>query len=96
MAEFLVEAYVSRVATAGGSPPVHDVSQAAEQLTREGEPVRFLHTIFVPDEETCFYLYQAGSVEAVREAAGRAGLKFERVTEAFTDGDREHNNEEQR
>jgi hypothetical protein len=94
MTEFLVEAYMSRVATAGHPARVQDVSQAAEQLTREGMPVRFLRTIFVPAEEICFYLYQASSVEAVREAAGRAGLEFERVTEAFTGGEREHNNEE--
>lgn len=94
MSEFLVEAYASRVATASDPPPVHDVSRAAEELTREGTPVRFLRTIFVPAEETCFYLYEASSVEAVMQAAGRAGLAFERVTEAFIDGDREHNNKE--
>ena len=94
MAEFLVEAYASRVATEGDPPPVHDVSRAAEELTREGTPVRFLRTIFVPAEETCFYLYQASSVKAVVEAAGRAGLKFERVTEAFSDGDPERNDKE--
>jgi pyrrolidone-carboxylate peptidase len=95
MTEFLVEAYRSRAAMANHPPRAGDVSRAAEELTREGTPVRFLRTIFVPAEEICFYLYQANSVEAVREAAGRAGLTFERVTEAFTDGDREQDNEEQ-
>jgi hypothetical protein len=94
MTEFLVEAYLSRIATAGHAPPSQAVSQAAKAVTREGTPVRFLRTIFVPAEEICFYLYEAASVEAVREAAGRAGLEFERVTEAVSDGDRESNSKE--
>jgi hypothetical protein len=55
---------------------------AADELTREGKPVRFLQSIFLPADETCFYLYQATSVDAVREAAARAGLQVERINEA--------------
>jgi hypothetical protein len=43
--------------------------------------VRFLRSIFVPEDETCFYLYEAVSVDAVREAARRATVHVERVTE---------------
>jgi hypothetical protein len=81
MSEFLVEAYVSRAAAAVATAGAEDVSQAAEQLTREGTPVRFLRSILVPADETCFYLYRAQSAEAVREAATRAGLRFDRVSE---------------
>lgn len=40
----------------------------------EGVPVRFLRSIFVPEDETCFCLFQAPSSEEVREAAHRAAL----------------------
>jgi hypothetical protein len=89
MAEFLVECYVSRTdeaAVASGSEGAH---RAVEELTREGAKVRFLRSIFVPEDETCFYLYEAASAETVREAATRAGLAFERITEtlAVTSGE---------
>ena len=83
--EFLVEAYVSRVAEPFG-PGAEDLALVADELTREGTHVRFLRSIFVPEDETCFYLYQANSVEGVREAAARAGLQIERVTEAVSVG----------
>ncbi len=83
MAEFLLEFYVSRtdgVAVARGEERARI---AAEELTREGNPIRFLRSIFIPEDETCFYLYEAASVEAVRELATRAALPFERVAETL-------------
>lgn len=82
MGEFLVELYVAR----DGAAAVEHGSQlsrlASEELTREGTPVRFLRSIFVPEDETCFHLYEAPSADAVREVARRVGLPVERVTEA--------------
>jgi Nickel responsive protein SCO4226-like len=82
--EFLVELYVSRVDRASVEAGAERARRAAESLTAEGTPVRYLRSIFVPEDETCFYLYEAASVEAVREAARRAALRFERVAEAVT------------
>jgi hypothetical protein len=85
MSKFLVEAYVPAAVAHDTHSGVDGVADAAGELSREGTPVRLLHAIFVPEDETGFYLYQARSSEAVREAATRAGLRFERVTEALTD-----------
>jgi hypothetical protein len=57
--------------------------KAAEELTRVGTPVRFLRSIYVPEDETCFHLYQAASPEHVREAARRANLPLENVAVAI-------------
>jgi hypothetical protein len=59
-------------------------------LAGEGTPIRYLRSIFVPDDETCFYLYEAASRDAVREAARRAQLPSDRVFEAISQpkGDR--------
>lgn len=83
VSEFLVEAYLSRTASAA-TPRVEDVSAAADQLSLEGKAVRLLRAIFVPEDETCFYLFRSGSPDAVREAADRAGLQFERITAAMS------------
>jgi hypothetical protein len=80
--EYLVEVYVSRDTTSTSSPEIDEVSLAANELTEEGTPVRFLQSIYVPEDETGFYLFQALSVEAVREASVRAGLRCEHISEA--------------
>jgi hypothetical protein len=82
MAEFLVELYVSREATGSFELDAERVRRAAEELTSEGTPVRCLRSILVPEDETCLFLYEAVSMEAVREASVRAGLAFERISAA--------------
>jgi len=82
VAEFLVELYVSRADAGAIERGAQRSRLAADELTREGTPVSYLRSIFVPEDETCFLLYEAASVDAVREAARRAELRFERVSEA--------------
>ncbi len=82
MAEFLVECFVSRADTAVVADGWEAARRAAEEMTREGAQVRFLRSIFVPEDETCFYLFESASAEIVSEAARRGGLAFERVAEA--------------
>ncbi len=85
MAEFLVESYVTQRDSATFDREAERCRVAAEEMTREGTPVRFLRSIFIPEDETCFYLYEAASAELVRELARRAQLPFDRVAEALAD-----------
>lgn len=48
--------------------------QTADEMGREGSQVRFLRSIFVPESDVCFFLYEGSSVDSVREAARRAEL----------------------
>lgn len=81
MAEFLVESYVSRRDSSSVERGAERSRAAAEELTRAGTPVRYLRSFFVPEDETCFFVYEAVSADAVRTAATRAALTFERVIE---------------
>jgi hypothetical protein len=83
MPEFLVELYVSRADAASTGPRAERARRAAEELRTQGMSVRYVRSIFVPDDETCFHLYRASSAAAVREVASRAGLRFERISEAL-------------
>jgi hypothetical protein len=85
VAEFLVESYISRADPVHVDERAERARMAAEALTREGTPVRYLRSIFVPEDEICFYLFDAPSAEGVREAASRAALAFERITEAVSE-----------
>lgn len=55
---------------------------AADELRAEGTPVRFLRSVFVPEDNSCVFLFEAASAEAVGEAGRRAALRIERVAEA--------------
>jgi hypothetical protein len=83
VAEYVLEFYASRADTTGVRRRTRRARQAAAALTREGTPVRFVRSIYVPEDETCFVLYEARSCAAVREAASRAELSFERVARAI-------------
>lgn len=84
MAEYLVELYVPRT-----SAPVvaSDVRRllGGEELTREATAVRCVRSIFVPDDETWFLLYEATSADDVRAAARSVDLPVERIVEAVAD-----------
>jgi hypothetical protein len=89
MPEFLVELYASRVDAAAVDRGAARARRAAEELSREGTPVRYVRSIFVPDDETCFLLYEATRVEDVEEAARRASLPFDHVAHAIAGPDAE-------
>lgn len=82
---FLAELYVSQSDPGAVRRGAERTRLAAEALTREGTPVRYLRSIFVPEDETCFHLCEAGSAEAIREVGRRASLPFERVAEVVAE-----------
>jgi hypothetical protein len=57
-------------------------------MRAEGTPVRFLRSIFVPEDETCFFLYEGPSADAIQDAARRAELGARQVQETITDARR--------
>lgn len=86
MPEFLAEAYTPHGAPDITAVVADDLALAMEQVSAETAPVRFLGAIVVPEDETCFFLYQSFSADAVREVMTRAGLPPERVTQAASIG----------
>jgi hypothetical protein len=85
MANFLIELYLPRTDVAAFTCSARRARLAADELSRQGTPVRYLHSIFVLEDEMCFHLYEAESPDCVREAARRAALPFERVSEAVSE-----------
>jgi hypothetical protein len=86
MPEYLLELYVSRGDAQGAAEGGDSARAAAEEMTRRGTPVQFCRSIFVPAEETCFVLFEAGSAEAVRDAARLAKLPCERISAVMAAG----------
>ena len=65
-----------------GWADVQDAAARARAAT-EGGPVRFLRSIFVPEDDACFFLYEGPSAQSVRAAAVRAKLGVQRVESAL-------------
>jgi Protein of unknown function (DUF4242) len=86
MTEYLVELYLPKTGADDLHHAVARARAAAEEVTREGTAVRYLRSIFVPDDETHFLLYEARSPAAVAEATRRAGMDLERISEAVDGG----------
>lgn len=55
--------------------------RAAEDLRRDGAVVRFIRSIYVPEDDACFFLLEATSADLVDEVGVRAGVAFHRVTQ---------------
>ena len=79
---FLVELYLPRSATAEAETMATAVRAAAEAMTREGSRIRYLRSIFVPEDETCFLVFEAADREWVLAAAERAGLEVDRILQS--------------
>lgn len=82
MPEFLVELYVAHDDHQTAQQHAHRAERATVDMTREGRTLRCVRSIFVPQDETCFLLYEAPSVADVEEAVRRAGLRHEHISSA--------------
>lgn len=86
MPSYLIETFLSRGAAGERTAREQRARSAAEELTRKGLRVRFDHTIHVPEDEICFFVFDAPSSTDVALAAQLAGLGPLRVVEAVSSG----------
>ena len=78
MPSYLIESYLA------ATPSLLESARSKARRAAElGEDVRYLRTTFVPDDETCFHLFQAPSPAALDHAARRAELDHLRIVEAI-------------
>jgi hypothetical protein len=80
---YLVESYVPRSDGEDVREAARRARGAAEHVAREGTPIRYVRTTFLPDDETCFHLFEAPSAETVQEVVQRAGLGGSRIVTAI-------------
>lgn len=82
MPSYLIEAYMPRSRAQEARDAGGRARAAAEQLSHEGTSVRYVRTTFLPDDETCFHLFEPVSADAVEEVSRRAELGRARVSSA--------------
>lgn len=86
MPSYLIETFLSRGAAGERTAREQRARSAAEELTQSGTGVRFDHTIHVPEDEICFFVFDAPSSTDVALAAQLAELGPLRVVEAVSSG----------
>ena len=80
---FVAERYTSRTQTRDRHADDAQRTQTASQhLAAQGITVRYLGSILVPDDETCFTFLEAHSVDEVRQLAGLASIAYQRILPA--------------
>jgi hypothetical protein len=80
---YLVETYLARSSAEERAERERRARSVAEELTREGTRVRFEGAIHVPEDEICFFVFDASSDGDATLAAERAGFDAVRVVEAI-------------
>ena len=84
MPSYLVETYLARGQAGERAARERRARSAADELTRERTLVRFERSIHVPEDEICFFVFDAPSGREAALAAQRAGLDPFRVVEAVS------------
>jgi hypothetical protein len=86
MPSYLVETYLSR--TRAGERVVCEqrARTAAEELTGEQTSIRFERSIHIPEDEICFFVFEAATSRDAALVAERAGLDPIRIVEAVSSG----------
>jgi hypothetical protein len=84
MPTYIVETFLPGGAAAERLAQERRARSAAEGRTRAGTRVTFDGSIHVPEDEICFYRFDAPSARDAAEVAHNAGLQALRVVEAFS------------
>jgi hypothetical protein len=84
MPSYLIETYLARGGAGERTTRERRARSAAEELTREGTRVRFDRSIHVPEDEICFFVFDAPSGRDAALAAQQARLEPVRVVEAIS------------
>ena len=82
---YLAEAYLPRTKQGDLGPSWSACARPRARL-RPRAPIRSLRSTFVPEDETCFHVFGAGSAAAESAASALAGLGAVRVVEAVREG----------
>jgi hypothetical protein len=84
MPSYLVETFLARGATRERRSRENRARSVAEKLTRAGGRVHFNRSIHVPEDEMCFFVFDAPSSREVALVAEQAALEPIRVVEAVS------------
>lgn len=84
MKQFLVEIFVPRSLASAVAAAEQRATEAAKRLSANAAEIRYVRATYVPEDETCFHVFEASSARLVAEASRLAELGEGRIVEATT------------
>lgn len=79
MRVFVVERYLPALTPDGVRAQAR---READVLASGNDDVRHLRTTYLCDDELCFTMFEAPSIDVLRQANDRGEMAYERITEA--------------
>lgn len=80
MRSYLIERYLPGLSEAELRDALKRLGEACAELSSSGKPVRYVGSMFLPDEETCFCRLDGDSRETAAQANEIARLPYARIT----------------
>jgi hypothetical protein len=80
MNSYLVERYLPGVSEVQLRAALERLEAACAELSARGDPIRYVGSMFLPDEETCFCRLDGDNPGAAAKANEIARLPFARIT----------------
>ena len=82
MRSYLVELYHPRPVDGGSAAAASRARAEAAAVARAATRVRYVRSLFLLADETCFHEFEAPSADVLERAAQRVGLHYDRIVEA--------------
>ena len=79
---FLVERYLPPEAADSLAASVARVALLCADVSHSGLGVQYLHSAYLPTEDTCFCLFRAPDIDAVRAINREGDFALDRITNA--------------
>ena len=84
MPQYVVERHLPNFTGEQIAAAAKSAKESSSAMTREGTPVRYLRSIFIPGEDKCFCLFEGENADSVLEANRRAELPVQKISEALS------------
>ncbi len=81
MPQYMVERHLPGITPQQLSAAAARAKSVSSEMTKQGKPVRYLRSTFLPSEEKAFCLFEAASPEQVKEANEIAQIPLQRIVE---------------
>ena len=89
MKQFFIEVFTPRANAGNLAAAERRAISAARRLSNADREVQFVRATYIPEDELCFFVFDAPSGQDAALAAQRAGLEAIRVVEAVSSGKEE-------
>ncbi|NQW23364.1 MAG: DUF4242 domain-containing protein [SAR202 cluster bacterium] len=84
MPQYVVERHLPNFTGEQVAAAAKRAKQTTFEMTREGTPVRYMRSIFIPGEDKCYCLFEGENPDSVLLANQRAELPVESISEALS------------